>query len=105
MLAKSLPSRVTDPKLAPIFEGKITPVIPTFYWKEEEHADPVKQAKAWEMLARMGVLSISDIMMMCGKDPEKQKAEVKADMDEMRDYVLFDNGMALPLEVEVEKSK
>ena len=83
--------------LAPIFKGKIKPVIPTFYWKEEEHADPVKQATAWELLRRMGVLSISDIMMMCGKDPEKQKAEVKADMDEMKGYTLYDKGDILPL--------
>jgi len=94
----------TDPALAPILGGTITPIIPTFYWKEEEHADPVKQAKAWEILRRMGILSISDIMMMCGKDPEKQKAEVKADMDEMKDYILFDNGMTLPVEVAVEQS-
>jgi len=81
--------------LAPIFNGKVTPVIPTFYWKEEEHADPVKQATSWLMLNQRGILSHDDIMMRLGFDPEKQKQRVKSSMDEMRDYAIYDMGMSL----------
>ena len=88
---------VTDPELAPIFQGQVKPVIPTFYWKEEEHADPVKQAVADLLYQRAAILSTSDIMMKLGKDPEKQKAEVKADMDDMKGYSLFDMGTIMPL--------
>jgi len=48
----------------------------------------------------LGVLSHSDVMMRVGKDPERQKLEVKADMDEMKNYTRFDTGMTLPVEVE-----
>jgi hypothetical protein len=88
---------VTDTMLAPIFQGKIKPVIPTFYWKEEEHADPVKQAVADILYLRTGIYSHSDIMMKRGKDPEKQKLEVRADMDDMKGYSLFDMGTVMPL--------
>ena len=46
---------------------------------------------------RTGIDSYSDIMMKRGKDPEKQKAEVKADMDDMKGYSLFDMGTIMPL--------
>jgi capsid protein len=86
---------VQDPALSPIFTKKIYPVVPTFYWKEEEHADPVKQVTSWLLLNQRGVLSHSDIMMRLGFDPENQKMKVKADMDEMRKHAIYDNGMLL----------
>jgi len=86
---------VQDPELADIFKGKIKPVIPTFFWKEEEHADPVKQVTSWLLLNQRGLLSHSDIMMRLGFDPEKQKLEVKRDVDEMRDYAIYDMGQSL----------
>jgi capsid protein len=84
-----------DPELAPVFKGPIKPVIPRSFWKEEEHADPVKQVTSWLLLNQRGLLSHSDIMMRLGFDPEKQKKEVKADMDEMRDYAIYDNDKLL----------
>jgi hypothetical protein len=87
---------VTDPLLDPIFRRAVYPIVPTFYWKEEEHADPVKQVTAWSLLMRLGILSHSDVMMLLGKDPEKQKLMVKADQDEMKGYTLFDMGISLP---------
>ena len=70
---------VQDPALSPILHGKVYPVIPNFYWKEEEHADPVKQVKAWKELIEMRILSRGDVMMMCGKDPERQMQEIEAE--------------------------
>jgi len=86
---------VREPLLAQIFNGKVTPVIPTFYWKEEEHADPVKQAVASLLYQRGGILSHDDIMMRLGFDPEKQKQRVKSSMDEMRAYTIYDTGISL----------
>ena len=77
-----------DPKLSPILKGRVSPVIPTFHWKEEPHADPVKQVSAWKMLVDMRVLSLSDVMMLCGKNPDSQKLIVKEDIDEMEDYLI-----------------
>ena len=86
---------VQDSELSPILQGKVKPVVPTFYWKEEEHADPVKQVTSWLLLHQRGLLSHSDIMMRLGFDPEKQKQEVKSDIDEMRGYSIYDQGMLL----------
>ena len=77
-----------DSNLSAILHGKVSPVIPTFYWKEEPHADPVKQVTAWKMLLDMRVLSHSDVMMLCGKNPDCQKLIVKEDLDEMKDYMI-----------------
>ena len=77
---------VREPQLRKIFTGEIYPVIPTFYWKEEEHADPVKQAEARQMYLQMGALALSDVQMKLGYDPEDQMAKVKADVDEMKEY-------------------
>ena len=93
---------VLDPALSAIHTGKIFPIVPQFYWKEEEHADPVKQVKAWETLMRLGILSHSDVMMRVGKDPERQKLEVKADKDEMKEYTIYDTGQTL-LQMEYEE--
>ena len=79
---------VTDTMLAPIFYGKIKPIIPTFYWKEEEHADPVKQAESQIMLINARILSRGDVMMQYGKDPEKQKAVIRAELEELQEYPL-----------------
>ena len=49
-----------------------------FQWKEEEHADPVRQVKAWKELIEMRILSRGDVMMMCGKDPERQMLKIEA---------------------------
>jgi capsid protein len=86
---------VYDRKLEDVRNGNIHPVIPTFYWKEMEHADPLKQANAHKIYHRMGALSLDDIIMKLGKDPEKQKDEVKASMDEMKNYTVFDKGETL----------
>jgi capsid protein len=86
-----------DPKLQPILSGEIRRVKPKFYWKQEEHADPVKQAEALKMLQRMGIYSVSDIQMLYGFDPEKQKKKVKKDIDEMKGYIAYDNGVPMPL--------
>ena len=40
------------------------------------------------MLLDMRILSHSDIMMLCGKNPDCQKLIVKEDLDEMKDYMI-----------------
>jgi capsid protein len=96
---------IQDKALSEIFSGKIHPIIPTFYWKEEEHAAPVKQVLSWLMLLRSGVLTHSDIMMRLGKNPERQKDEVRADLNEMKNYTIFDNGVTLSQLVQAVYSK
>jgi capsid protein len=84
-----------DPKLKPLW--KVKKIKPKFYWKQEEHADPVKQATSLIDLLRAGILSPSDLMMAFGKDPEDQKSKVKKEFDEMKGYMIFDNGVSAPL--------
>jgi hypothetical protein len=95
---------VQDPMLSSIFTGKVFPIIPNFYWKEEEHADPVKQRTADAIDMRMGILSHSDVMMKRGKDPERQKTEVKSDFTEMKNYTVFDNGIPLAQLIQLAQS-
>ena len=87
-----------DGKLAPLLDrwGRFAePIIPTFYWKEEEHADPVKQMEAWAIGINQRVLTRSDVMMRLGFDPEKQKREVKAEWSEMEDCLPAEKTMTL----------
>ena len=87
--------KIQEPDLFSRSDTNVRAVIPTFFWKEEEHADPVKQVTSWLLLNQRGLLSHSDIMMRLGFDPEKQKLEVKRDVDEMRDYAIYDMGQSL----------
>jgi protein tyrosine phosphatase len=63
----------------------------------------VKQATARLMYQRAGILSHSNIMMSLGYDPERQKMEVQADFDEMKDYTVLDNGTLLQIAQSFEK--
>jgi len=94
-----------DDKLRRVFTRQVFPVIPHFFWKQEEHADPVKQVNAWEKLNRLGAMSIDDIIMALGKDPERQKLIVKRGADEMKGYVIHDQGLTVPVSEDDDPNK
>jgi capsid protein len=91
-----IPDLVRESKRARVDFGEVqNEIYPSIHWEEEEHADPVKQTTSTILKMRAGILSISDAMIAEGKDPESQKELVKRDWDEMKDYVVLDNGVLL----------
>jgi capsid protein len=67
------------------------------YWKQEEHADPLKQVQAEALKVRSGFKPLSDVIMSEGKDPEQQMEKIKEEMDFMEGYAMFDEGMQIPV--------
>lgn len=91
---------IFDARLSRVFTGEIFPVMSYFYWKQDEHADPVKQATFWKILHRMGVYGCSDIMKFLGLDPERQKQIVKRDQEDMAGYYKVDKGDEFPIDLQ-----